>query len=412
MAKIKPQLPDQEDLLLDYAERLRKHCARRRAIHVRLSSLRPHNRRDHHMRIVRESFRLLIDKYEGQFFQLANDDIVFIGRRVRPGELDDAILKLRYMFRDDPFVENLEASGNPEAFSTSFDLQSDYAAFLDLARQLHSIRQTALAAVPADSARNDAAPRRAAGRPIGAGELARVETALETVDLENFLRRQYIYALAPGSAPQAVFCERYISIPALEESVLPGFDVSANRWLFQHLTECLDRRMLALLPDMDLDCALPTSLNINVRSVLSEEFLDFHNRFRLRHRKKLLIEIQAIDALSDMNAYLLAHQFLRDNDLRVCLDGMNAISFAALDRSLIPADFEKVIWSEQCKDRLMGSARDAFARAFAQTGPSRVVLCHCDVPEAIAFGQALGICLFQGRYVDHLAEPALKAVSF
>jgi hypothetical protein len=40
--------------------------------------------------------------------------------------------------------------------------------------------------------------------------------------------------------------------------------------------------------------------------------------------------------------------------------------------------------------------------AVERAGGSRMVLSRVDTPEAVIFGQSLGIQLFQGRYVDQL----------
>ena len=39
-----------------------------------------------------------------------------------------------------------------------------------------------------------------------------------------------------------------------------------------------------------------------------------------------------------------------------------------------------------------------------KVGRERVVLCHCDGPQAIRFGRGLGISLFQGYYVANMIE--------
>ena len=50
----------QEAALLDFVERLRKFTMGRRAVHLRLSRLRPYNRRAHHLRIAATPFDRLV----------------------------------------------------------------------------------------------------------------------------------------------------------------------------------------------------------------------------------------------------------------------------------------------------------------------------------------------------------------
>ncbi len=69
----------QEAALLDFVERLRKFTKGRRAVHLRLSRLRPYNRRAHHLRIATTTFDELIRDFDGALFRLCNNDLVVAG---------------------------------------------------------------------------------------------------------------------------------------------------------------------------------------------------------------------------------------------------------------------------------------------------------------------------------------------
>src|SRR3546814_5887159 len=90
------------------------------------------------------------------------------------------------------------------------------------------------------------------------------------------MRRQPICAIAPESAPRPIFKELFISIGDLARTVLPDVNLATNRWLFQHLTQTLDRRVLKLLSradDTDLHAAI--RITLNVETMLSPPFLEF-----------------------------------------------------------------------------------------------------------------------------------------
>lgn len=109
-----------------------------------------------------------------------------------------------------------------------------------------------LGAVPA----NDRPPL-AAPRPPGLAELARVEAALAQADLSRFMRRRGIFRPAPsGLAP--AWEHRAPDLAELAESVAPGIDLGADAWLLRRLRRTLERRVLALLTDMqELRAARP-----------------------------------------------------------------------------------------------------------------------------------------------------------
>lgn len=402
-------LPKQEELLTDYADRLRRHRKGRSAVHLRLSGLKPVNRKAHHLRIAAAVFDPLLKRHDGQIFRLANGDIVFVGKDVPAVSLDDAILKIRYMFREDPFIESVEDSESPESFETRFNIESDYAGFRAMAHALRAECERRAQAVPTGSSPSEAAPAPAAHSaryPLDAGGLARLEKAIETLDLTSVLNRQYVYAILDDAPPQPVFCEYYVSIPAIQKFLMPEYDLRADPWLFQRLTAQLDRRVMHDLPDGGLTVDMPASVNMHVGNILSREFLPFITEVKRRTGKSVLVEIPVADLLEDTHAFTFARDFLRANGQKICIDGMDPMIFRALDRTIIQADLEKVEWSAEYKEEILGPWREGFAKAVETAGAAHMVLCHCDEATAIEFGRSMGIRLFQGRYIDELAAEA------
>ena len=53
-------------------------------------------------------------------------------------------------------------------------------------------------------------------------------------------------------------------------------------------------------------------------------------------------------------------------------------------------------------DDLSGSRTQELKDHIDRCGRARIILSRCDSDEAIRFGQALGITMYQGRYVDKL----------
>ena len=129
-------LPDEDSVLLDYARRLDKFRAGRRAVRLYLSRLRPHNRREQHLRIAASTFDLLLSKFDGALFRLHDSDMVVVCNGASVADIDDCVLRLRYMFGDDPLFQDEDEKGAPgvaDPFCTWYDLGKDYPAFLDAA---------------------------------------------------------------------------------------------------------------------------------------------------------------------------------------------------------------------------------------------------------------------------------------
>lgn len=396
---IQSRLPSQENLLLDYVRRLEKHKQGRRAVHIRLSGLLAANRREHHIRIAANSFEDLVKKLHGQIFVLTNTDLMFIFKDGALDEVEAAIIKMRFLFSDDPLLAE-EGASRPGAFATWYRLDRDYDKLLQLARNLVEEEQDRRALEAAQRPVVEEKARVAAGEALTPLLLARMEQALSQADLSNLLRRQAICAIVGKATPQPILHEVFVSIADLRETVLPKGDIAGNIWLFQHLTETLDRRVLAMLNKHD-DRTLSgdISINLNVATLLSPEFLVFDDNLRAGMRSTIVLELQSIDVLGDLGAYLFARDFAHDRGYRICIDGINHLTLPFVDRERLGADLVKLNWDpEMSRPPHSSPLRDAVERA----SPNRVVLSRCESRQAIEFGQSLGMTLFQGRFIEAL----------
>jgi len=138
-------------------------------------------------------------------------------------------------------------------------LAREYVKFAAFVQQLHldeQRRQKRIAAISGDGPRD-------ARQPMDPRALAELVTMIDRADLSNVLRRQAVCAVVPGEAPKAIYREVYISIADLRDAVMPKRDLTSDRWLFQYLTQTLDRRVLALLRRND-DSALAHSYSVNL----------------------------------------------------------------------------------------------------------------------------------------------------
>jgi hypothetical protein len=130
------------------------------------------------------------------------------------------------------------------------------------------------------------------GEPLTPEVLGRVEEALQRADLSNLVRRQFACSMTNNGAPEQLFSELFISIKDLRETLLPGVDSVSNRWLFQHLTQTLDRRMLSMLSKTDhVSVSGDISFNLNVSTLLSQDFLTFDDNIPASRRGAIVVEL-------------------------------------------------------------------------------------------------------------------------
>jgi hypothetical protein len=392
----------QENLLLDYVRRLETRKKNRKGVMIYLSRLRPINRREHHLRLAAENFETLIKELHGQLFTLKSADMFFVYQSSVQSEVETAVQRVRYLFGDDPLVAE---KADPALFSTWFNVETQYDDILRLVQGLIAEEQTAAAQkssrVHSDT-RAALRQKQQRGEPLTPEVLARVETALVRADLSNLVRRQFACSLAPNGSPLSIFSELFISIKDLRETLLPGVDLLANRWLFQHLTATLDRRMLSMLAKTDtITISGDISFNMNVSTILSPEFLSFDDNLTASRRGAMIVELQEVDIFADLGAYLFAREFIQERGYRICIDGLTHLTMAMIDRERLGADLVKMVWHGDLVEG--GAEMQKRIRALVRrTGANRIVLCRCDSREAVDFGHSVGITLFQGRHVETL----------
>ncbi len=414
-AKSKMTVMDRETALLDFVERLRKFTAGRRAAHIRLSKLRPYNRRAHHMRIAGSAFDSLVRDFDAAVFRLFNHDLVVICNGADVADMDDPVLRLRYLFADDPFVKNDEEGGID--FCTWFDLEDDYADLCDLAKRMVSARaqheQNLKEASNPDSKKPHSEDshaqipvltlEEAEKKPLDPSNLATIQAAIAQADLSTIVRQQPICAMARDRKPEPAFREIYTSISALCETLMPDIDIQANPWLFQDLTRHLDLRMISYLAQNgETTRGEPFSVNFNVSTLLTSEFLDLDEQLNRGARGGIVIELQLFDVHAELGNFLFARDFLHERGYRFCLDATTHMSLPLIDRAALGFDLVKLLWNSDLADQFSGSRGQTLRSAVEKVGVERLILAHCDSEQALEVGESLGITLYQGHLLDEM----------
>lgn len=390
---------DQEIALSRYVTQIESRCQGRRAVHIHISKLREGNRQAHHLRIAKDTFEALASAFDGQVFAPHNGDLIAICKDAKVEQIDAAVLRLRQLFSDDPLslADDGESEGKHE-FCTWYDLEKDYNELKEQTDKLVSEHRYQAANGAA------AGPSRRALTPKLLGSL---EAVLAQADLSNVMRRQPIFALAKGAEPQRILHEVYVSMADLQQTMAPKIDLLSDVCLFRRLTKTLDRRMMAMMCRSD-DSTISSyfSMNLNVSTLLSPEFLRFDATLRSGARGTIVIELQMVDIYSDMGAYLFARDFAKDRGYRICLDGLSYLNAPFVDREALGVDLVKLQWSKDVLGDPTGARRVAVSDMIERAGAARLILCHCDNDEAIDFGHELGIGMFQGRRLDEICSKA------
>ena len=380
-----------EDILLAYVEQLQGNGAGHRAICFHLSRLSAAHRREKHMQIATNMLMETVGQFQGRLFMLRSNDTVIICKGITAKAIDQTVEALRYLFNDDP----LAARGEEAKFCSVFDLEIGYPQFLSTIRQIREKEAKQLA---------KAAARQQPAKPLQT-RLNEVLEALSGIDLSNMVRRQTVWMVAPGKKPEPKFDELFVSIDRLRAAISPDVDFAKDRQLFQYLTRWLDKHMLTALTWEQFGRSRPLSLNINIATLQSPEFLKFDNERAKGWRGRTILEIQLGDMWSDLGTYLALADLVRQRGYLRCVDGVSYQAVPCINFQHLKVDLVKVLWDDALLQLDEASVRTLF-QAMKECGTQRIILSRCGRPEAIKFGQALGVQLFQGWHLDRIQGPS------
>ncbi len=381
-----PEIVTQESLLLGAAERVGRIRDGRSAIQLHLSRLRQQNRQEGHIRIALRMLEPMINAYRGQMFLLGNSDIVFMLKDANPSDVEHMIFKLRALFSKDPltFADSGDGQDN---FCTWFDLNHDYDEFVTLARALTQQARQRL---------RDKAQAPAPARVLDPKGLDKVLQTLGVADIPKLIRRQSAIVMSGQGKAQVLFQEFFVGMADLQSALAPDVNLLSNRWLFQHLSETLDQRVLAALKGMNLKVRPDAfSLNLNISTVLGPAFDKFARGEP--PDTSISVEMQILDVLADSRGYYAARHLLRERGCQVVIDGLNELTLRFIDLIQFDADLYKLSWSPDLREAEHG---DAVAAAIQPVGSEKLLLARCDSEAAITWSLANDIHRFQGRHVD------------
>lgn len=397
----------QEARLLEQLKRVRADPLGFFGVHVHLSKLRPGNRQTHFLDIANRSFDDFVANNDALIYTFYNADIVLLCRNVPIDDVDPVIEKVRGLFPEDPLTEAPLGSFE-DRFSTWYDLSqpedlkvltgavADISAAADVQRE--EDRKAAAAA-------QNQADR---GKPLAPDNLAAINQKMKTTQIADLIRSQAAYRVIPGKKGEIVFREFFIAMAELKKRVAPNVNFFSSPWLFQYLTETLDKRMLAVIGKRNPATAPDSiSLNLNIGTAMSREFQAFHEAMG-EHANKFVIEMQVIDIFSDMNAYRMARDLLRERGYRILVDGLNPLAINFFDPAHMQADYLKIAWGPEFVGDEQDEKVEEMRRIVAHAGKDGVILSRVDSQDAIRWGAALGISRYQGYFIDKLVD-AMKA---
>jgi hypothetical protein len=386
-----------EAKLVDFANSTRGRSEDYYVLHFRLSKLSEAYKSDFQIKIAINILNDLFRQERAEICKAANLDVFLLYHGNDRALIGKAVFQLRYLFFDDALATLPDGRENKD-FCEVYDLNFQWSQFSIFASRLMG---DSLNAVLGKEAPISSSPER-----LNPMLLAEVEAEIDKIRLDECVRMQPICTIKSVESVKPLFHEIYINIPTLQKKLGSNYNLTADKWLFLYLTNKLDEKVLesiSINPENFL--YMPLSLNLNIATVLSQDFAEFCEIAK-DFKCQLLIEVSVADIFTDTNGFFRALDFCRDRNHKVCIDGLNNESFIQINRRKLGFDLVKLQWNADMLSDLETKDENLLLKAAVEaSGANRVILCRCDDINAIDYGFGLGISLFQGRFPDRILNP-------
>lgn len=215
---------------------------------------------------------------------------------------------------------------------------------------------------------------------------------------DNFIRGQKTAMIAPGKPPVPVMSEYFISVEMIRQHVLSNVDFRGAGLVFQQLTRALDQMLMECFDEVNPGNA-KCSLNLNVETVFTHSFQALADRAGEKSLGNIVLEFRAENILQNWDQFTTAAELITSRGGTIAIDAILPETIGLIDLPRLGAKLGKIFWRPGTETVLPGH-RQAI-HEMQQRG-TVMVLARVDDETGVTTGQACGITMFQGFYVDDL----------
>ena len=389
-----------EETLDSYYSEIDAEKSKWKCIHFRLDRLQSKYKSNYQRKVCLSMTNEILNKSHGWIAPLSDFSIMIFCKDTDKEILNKLIFQMRYLFMDDPVVAKDKDTGDTQLY----DLH-------DLNLHLkYVIEQTKkrMRGENDNEEKPDASNDNDVEENIALKHLVKIENDLKEADISSAYRRQPICVSPADGKYKKVFDELFINIAHLKRLLRMNVNFFSDMNLFRYLTLLLDHKVMTLLqlnPKRFFEP--PVSININIGALLSDEFEMFDSTISKEAKAGIIFEISVVDVFGQMHNFDKARKKVQKLGYRVCIDGVTYNTIPHFNREELGFDMMKLQWNPKIPEA--GKAlKETLKTAVQKQGAKRIILCHCDDETAVNYGKALGIMLFQGRYLDSILNPSVK----
>jgi hypothetical protein len=391
-----------ERMLWEASERALRQPRDKIALVLHLSRLAPPAPRPHHIRVANVLLQDAARRFGGQVFALRNRDLVLLCSVAGPHQGDQALAPenlpqtmARLFLADVPDASQLTSLWPLE--QDGVKLQAYLAASSTVAREPDPVPGE----LPGNALSLAALQEILAHAPLAGLMIQHTAMALDAAREQPVLNR-----LKPA------FREIGISLAGLNLRPLVAQAIG-DPYLRRHFAAGLELRLIQLLHD-DLAAqgrltrpalagGLPMHLDLGLEAVLSPGFARL-TRLARDAGMHIGVAMPAMQICAELDLMQHARNVLRLTGCSLVLSGVDAFALSILRPDALEPDLIKLAWSPRLAEARAAQAGPGglIARALAGLDPARLILHGVDSDQALAWGQAQRIAIFQGPFLDQV----------
>ncbi len=377
-----------EKYLLDSLSRIAKNPAGYSVLYVNVSKLKPKNRHPQFVKIFAKLFEDLVGATNGMMFILTSGDFAILGKKITQETVENAVKTLRQGLSSDPVLINSESG----EFAEVYEFPEQFVPFYKRIEDVIAVGAEQLAE-----------PQK---RPLSAAQVEGVIRHLDNLDIRDIVKHQSIIRIGGAKKFEVLFQEFFVAVKDLSAQFNKDIDLTGNRWLFLYLTQVLDKKTMSAFQTADLKVwPRQISLNLNLSSVRSREFVDLVKNF-IRPEQKLIVEVQLMDIFNNLASYFEVRDLLHQGGHQILIDNTSPEMLHMLNMKRLEPDWVKIFWAP-----LMEFDQDnaELRQTIAGLGVQNVILAKCRDEKAVRWGLKYGINTFQGPYIDDLEVALIRS---
>lgn len=378
-----------ERYLLDSLNRIAKNPLGYSVLYVNVSKLKPRNRHPAFVKVFAKLFDGLVGATSGLMFILNNSDFAILGKHITAETVDEAVKKLRLGLSSDPILYSHGSSD----FAKVYDFPEDFQIFYQLIEKM----------IEQGGVLEELAPSK---RPIEAGQIEDVIAHLDNIDIAEIVKHQSVMKIGGAKKFEVVFQEFFVAVKDLSAQFNENIDLVANRWLFSYLSQTLDKKTISAFQAAELKIwPKQISLNLNLSSVFSKEFVDFAKNV-LKPEQTIIVEVQMMDVFNNLPLFFEAKEILHQGGHKILIDAMSPGMLQMLNIKRLGADMIKIFWEPLLE---YDKNNDNLRQIIESFGSENVILAKCVDEMAVRWGMSYKINKFQGPYIDNLEVAVLRS---